>query len=164
MALILKETCCRCETITRDAKTFATQDKDYKTICKDCISDLGLEGFIKYRKSFVDPVKYEDLLRYEQKLHEIVTTASNYPAFYFDDDFDKDYTQGMGATRKTIIGRTCINPDYIELLDFPNLLLSTNDVIAVFIETVYDVFCKKSEVGVPSIRKLPQGGSCSKTK
>ena len=138
MGFILKDTCGRCGAEARKTEMFSTKNKDYKVLCQECLAEMGVNGFVKYRNNILEKVTYEDLLKYENMRADIISLSRDYSMMVLDENFDKDYTPGMYKTTQITIGDVCITPDYIAPLDYPNLVIKPSDVIAVTMETSND--------------------------
>lgn len=139
MASLIKDTCCRCGETTRYTEAFLTRSKkDCKILCPDCMAKMSVHGFKDYRNRLNETPYYEDVLQYEKMNAEIRAHANDYPTLVVSEDFDKDYDKGMCKTHSTIIGSIEINPDYIQHLDYPGLLIKSSDVIAATLEKSYE--------------------------
>lgn len=139
MATLFKDTCSRCGETARYTESFLTRNKkDCKVLCPDCMAQMSVHGFKDYRNMICETAYYEDVLQYEKMNAEIRAHANNYPALVVSEEFDKDYDKGMYKTHSTIIGSIKINPDYIQHLDYPGLLIKSSDVIAATLEKSYE--------------------------
>lgn len=146
MGLILKDTCSRCGAESRKTETIPTKNKDFKVICHECLKEMGVDGFVKYRNNIYEQATYDDILKYEAMRDDILSRAHSYQILVLDEDFDKNYTSGMYKTNQIVIGDVCITPDYIAPLDYPNLVIKPSDIIAVTMETSYDFNYINAEV------------------
>lgn len=146
MGFILKDTCSKCGAETRNTEMFSTKTKDYKVLCQECLAEMGVDGFVKYRKNISGQVSYEDILKYESMHDDIISRSHSYSLIALDENFDKDYTPGMYKTNQTVIGDVCINPDFVTHLDYPNLVIKSSDIIAVTMETSNDFNYINAEV------------------
>ena len=146
MGLILKDTCSRCGAESRKTETIPAKNKDFKVICHECLKEMGVDGFVKYRNNIYEQATYEDILKYEAMRDDILSRAHSYQILVLDEDFDKNYASGMYKTNQIVIGDVCITPDYIAPLDYPNLVIKPSDIIAVTMETSYDFNYINAEV------------------
>lgn len=139
MASLFKDTCCRCGETTRHTESFITRNKkECKILCPTCMAKMSVHGFNDYRNKLYEIPYYEDILQYEKMNAEIRAHAKDYPTLVVSEDFDKDYDKGMYKTHNTVIGSIAINPDYIQHLDYPGLLIKSSDIIAATLEKSYE--------------------------
>lgn len=140
MASFIKDTCCRCGATAKYTESFLTRNnkKECRILCHDCMAKMSVHGFKDYRNRLNETPYYEDLLHYEKMNAEIRARAHYYDTLVVSEDFDKEYDKGMYKTHNTIIGSIAINPDYVEHLDYPGLLIKTSDIIAVTLEKSYE--------------------------